>query len=254
MSARQPTRLLRYDPVQRRCSQDRESAEAVGSAPSRREPLPVVPTSCLRETDDDCVSVDSFHSADEFPPAGRSASADSFLQEPAQGKWDTDEAEWDLEPPSLVRDLSEAATEISPDASEEEREAEDLDYTMWKSEVTCIMDIQDEASSDKDRRPGRQLLCDEKTHVDASSHATPWPPAHAKHLASSENEDACEKEDVCESVDSSDDRGKLQGVGEFAGAATVEGVKFLAAQSQVVSHLAYSGVLGVAALMHRPVF
>ena len=235
VSARQPTLLRRYDHVRRSCSQDHEGGEEVGSAPLTWKPLSAVSTSGLVETDADCVSVDSFHSACEFPPAGGSASEDWLLQQPAQGKQDTDETECGLEPPPLLRDLSEAVTEPSDEQSEEE----DFECTAWKSDVKCIVDMHDEASSDKDRWGKLVPVCDDD--ADTSPQAA---------LSSAQVAPVCANRRArMERIDSADDRGELHRVGEFAGAATLEGAKFFAAQSQVLAHLACSGALVAASVM-----
>jgi hypothetical protein len=234
------------------------------------------------ETDADSVSRDSFRSVDEFVSAGRPDSAESLHD--THKEWDKEGADRDLEPSALVRDismLSQCSTAVLPTAEPDEeieltwqremceqrltdKEVEgeagpDTEFGFWRNMMAEFIRAGEQASPrfDSDEvepsclpptshstlNHGSDCSSDHgSSHGDASFQAER--PVPAQPAA------ACGTPRV--SVLGGGDGGVLEGVGKFAGEATVEGIKVFVAQSQVMTHLASSGVLVVTCALQLP--
>ena len=241
--------------------------------------------SCIEpkvETDADSVSSDSFHSVDEFVEeqyeeriwmrrlrAGRPASAESLHD--THKEWDKKGPDGDLQPPAFVRDisiLSQCSTAVIPPAEPDE----EIELTSWQSEITqCEQLLTDKEVEGESMaayyRAGEQAsprsVFDEgePRSLPPTPHSTLYKGSDcSSDHGSSQNDAPFQAERpvpaqpvlgaaACGTPQGNilggGDGGELEGAGKFAGEATVEGIKVLVAQSQVMTHLISSGALVV---------
>ena len=237
------------------------------------------------ETDEDDETDDSFHSVDEFVSAGRPASAESLHD--TLEEWDKEGPDGDLEPPALVRHISmvsQCSTAVLP-ASEPD---EEIELTSCKSEITkCEQlvadeEVEGEPGQDTDFRFWRNMMPEfnrageQASPRSVSDQGEPrcLPPtprstlyhggdcssdhgsSHGDATFQAERPVPAQPAAACGtprvSVFGGGDGGELEGVGKYAGETTVEGIKVLVAQSQVMTHLVSSGALVVTCVLQLP--
>jgi hypothetical protein len=237
------------------------------------------------ETDADSVSRDSFRSVDEFVSAGRPASAESLHD--THNEWDNEGPDGGLEPSALLRDismLSQCSTAVLPPAEPDE----EIELTLWQSGITkCEQRLTDkevevESGPDTEFRFWRNMMAEfnrageqasprfvsdegEPSCLPPTPHSTLYRGSDCSSDHGTSHGDASFQVErpvpappaaaygtPRVSVIGGGDGGKLEGVGKFAGQATVEGIKVLVAQSQVMTHLVSSGVLVVTCALQLP--
>ena len=211
------------------------------------------------------------------------AALDAIIRE----EWDKEGPDGDLEPPALVRHISmvsQCSTAVLP-ASEPD---EEIELTSCKSEITkCEQlvadeEVEGEPGQDTDFRFWRNMMPEfnrageQASPRSVSDHGEPrcLPPtprstlyhggdcssdhgsSHGDATFQAERPVPAQPAAACGtprvSVFGGGDGGELEGVGKYAGETTVEGIKVLVAQSQVMTHLVSSGALVVTCVLQLP--